>query len=75
MKIIAGDESKVMLDAHSEAGFVVGTPFSAPGLYDFAKHGKLTRQVRHKSFVGFRASITSKSSSKKLRPSLMSVQT
>lgn len=40
-----GDESKVMLDAHSEAGFVVGTPFSAPGLYDFAKHGKLTQQV------------------------------
>ena len=32
-----GDETQVMLDAHTEAGFVVGTPFSTPGLYDFAQ--------------------------------------
>ena len=38
-----------MLDAHSEAGFVVGTPFSSPGLYDFATHGKLTKQAIHSS--------------------------
>ena len=35
-----------MLDAHSNAGFVVGTPFSDPGLYDFASHSSLTKQVR-----------------------------
>ena len=34
-----------MLDAHSRAGFVVGTPFSSPGLYDFAQHNTLTKQV------------------------------
>ncbi len=42
---MAGDESRVMLDAHSEAGFAVGTPFSVDGPYDFAKHGHLTRRV------------------------------
>lgn len=34
-----------MLDAHSNAGFVVGTPFSNTGLYDFATHSSLTKQV------------------------------
>jgi aarF domain-containing kinase len=40
-----GDESQVMLDAHTEAGFVVGTPFAADGDYDFRSYGELTRRV------------------------------
>lgn len=34
-----------MLDAHAEAGYVVGTPFATEGVYDFAQHGTLTRRV------------------------------
>ncbi|KAM7275404.1 hypothetical protein ACFE04_017270 [Oxalis oulophora] len=33
---LTGMESEVMLDAHVQAGFVVGLPFSKPGGYDFA---------------------------------------
>lgn len=32
---ISGMESEIMLDAHVQAGFVVGLPFSKPGGYDF----------------------------------------
>ncbi|KAE8699651.1 protein notum-like protein [Hibiscus syriacus] len=32
---LTGMESDVMLDAHIQAGFVVGLPFSKPGGYDF----------------------------------------
>lgn len=32
---LTGEESEVMLDAHVQAGFVVGLPFSRPGGYDF----------------------------------------
>lgn len=32
---LTGKESEVMLDAHVQAGFVVGLPFSKPGVYDF----------------------------------------
>lgn len=39
----AGDESRVMLDAHVEAGFHVGVPFGTEGIYDFGEHGKLTK--------------------------------
>ena len=38
-----GDESRVMLDAHVEAGFHVGVPFGHDGIYDFGEHGKLTK--------------------------------
>jgi len=32
-----------MLDAHTEAGLVVGLPFSSPSpTYDFGKHGGMT---------------------------------
>ena len=41
----AGDESAIMLDAHTEAGFLVGLPFAGDGVYDFATHGDKTRQV------------------------------
>ena len=34
-----------MLEAHSEAGFVVGLPFSTKGLYDFGSHSGLTPRV------------------------------
>lgn len=32
---LTGKESEIMLDAHVQAGFVVGMPFSKPGGYDF----------------------------------------
>lgn len=41
----AGDESKVMMEAHTDAGFVVGEPFGHEGLYDFGGHGTLTKRV------------------------------
>jgi hypothetical protein len=41
----AGDESAVMLDAHTEAGFVVGLPFATQGLYDFGAHSGMTPRV------------------------------
>jgi len=34
-----------MLDAHTEAGFVVGMPFSTPGIYDFGAHSGMTPRV------------------------------
>ena len=40
--ICPGDEAKVMLDAHCEAGMVVGIPFAHKGLYDFGSHGNMT---------------------------------
>ncbi len=43
--LLPGDESKVMLDAHTEAGFVVGMPFAAPGVYDFGRHSGMTARV------------------------------
>jgi aarF domain-containing kinase len=43
--VFAGDESAVMLDAHTEAGFVVGLPFSSPGIYDFGAHSGMTPRV------------------------------
>jgi len=43
---LTGDETKVMMDAHCEAGFTVGVPFSSDGLYDFAAtKGQLTGRV------------------------------
>eukprot|EP00955_Chlamydomonas_euryale_P060526 357744-Chlamydomonas_euryale.AAC.10 len=39
-----------MLDAHCQAGFIVGIPFAADGLYDFGKHGNMTgRRVLDRS--------------------------
>ncbi|GAB4853422.1 mitochondrial chaperone [Ancistrocladus abbreviatus] len=32
---LTGEESEVMLDAHVQASFIVGLPFSKPGGYDF----------------------------------------
>jgi aarF domain-containing kinase len=34
-----------MLDAHCEAGFIVGMPFAAEGSYDFGAHGNMTGRV------------------------------
>eukprot|EP00879_Flechtneria_rotunda_P006145 GHRR01006461.1.p1 GENE.GHRR01006461.1~~GHRR01006461.1.p1 ORF type:complete len:813 (+),score=305.37 GHRR01006461.1:22-2460(+) len=42
---LTGDESAVMLDAHTEAGFVVGLPFATEGLYDFGAHSGMTPRV------------------------------
>lgn len=32
---LTGNESEIMLDAHVQAGFIVGLPFSKPGGFDF----------------------------------------
>lgn len=42
---LTGEESQVMLDAHTEAGLVVGMPFATEGRYDFGLHGKMTSRV------------------------------
>eukprot|EP00210_Caulerpa_lentillifera_P004148 g3954.t1 len=42
---LTGNESKVMMDAHCEAGFIVGKPFAEPGVYDFSHHSQLTKRV------------------------------
>eukprot|EP00198_Chlamydomonas_reinhardtii_P013183 XP_001702520.1 ubiquinone biosynthesis protein [Chlamydomonas reinhardtii] len=42
---LTGDESEVMMDAHTQAGFIVGVPFAAKGLYDFGSHGGMTSRV------------------------------
>jgi aarF domain-containing kinase len=47
-----------MLDAHSEAGFAVGTPFAGEGAYDFALHGHLTRRVSALGAVMLRHRLT-----------------
>lgn len=47
-----------MLDAHAEAGYVVGTPFATPGTYDFAQHGALTRRVQDLGAVMLRHRLT-----------------
>ncbi|KAI3951751.1 hypothetical protein MKW98_013809 [Papaver atlanticum] len=41
---LAGTEEDVMVDAHVQAGFVVGLPFSKPGGYDFRKNN-ITQSV------------------------------
>ena len=45
LAVIAGDESAVMLDAHVEAGIMVGVPFGHPGHYEFGSHGGMTKRV------------------------------
>ncbi|KAK9807341.1 hypothetical protein WJX73_003254 [Symbiochloris irregularis] len=42
---LTGDESKVMLDAHTDAGFAVGEPFGQVGLFDFGERRTLTKRV------------------------------
>lgn len=34
-----------MLNAHTEAGFVVGLPFATAGIYDFGAHSGMTPRV------------------------------
>lgn len=41
---LTGKESEIMLDAHVQAGFVVGLPFSKPGGYDF-RSSNITRSI------------------------------
>ncbi|GBF99518.1 aarF domain-containing kinase [Raphidocelis subcapitata] len=63
---LTGDESAVMLDAHSEAGFVVGLPFApAPGPpaggfapYDFGSHAGMTARVGELGSVMLRHRLT-----------------
>lgn len=42
---LTGDESPVLMDAHAEAGFQVGRPFAAEGVYDFGAERDMTRRV------------------------------
>ncbi|XP_078161004.1 ABC transporter 1 [Carex rostrata] len=41
---ITGEESEIMLDAHVQAAFIVGLPFSKPGGYDF-RANNITQSV------------------------------
>lgn len=41
---LTGMESEIMLDAHVQAGFVVGLPFSKPGGHDF-RAANITQNV------------------------------
>lgn len=43
---LTGMESDVMLDAHVQAGFIVGLPFSKPGPYDF-RSTNITQSISH----------------------------
>eukprot|EP00884_Botryococcus_braunii_P002081 jgi/Botrbrau1/11874/Bobra.126_2s0009.1 len=45
MGFLTGDESALMLDAHCEAGYIVGHPFSQDGDYNFAEYGTMTKKV------------------------------
>jgi len=42
---LTGDESKEMLDAHCESGFIVGEPFAEKNAYDF-KGSKMTERIQ-----------------------------
>lgn len=54
---LTGDESRVMLDAHSQAAFVVGIPFAKPGGFDF-KTTDLTKRVTALGAVMLRHRLT-----------------
>ncbi|XP_061354048.1 protein ABC transporter 1, mitochondrial [Gastrolobium bilobum] len=43
---LTGMESDVMLDAHVQAGFIVGLPFSRPGGFDF-RSNNITQSISH----------------------------
>ncbi len=48
MRTRIGDETDVVFclqDAHAEAGFQVGRPFAADGVYDFGAERDMTRRV------------------------------
>jgi aarF domain-containing kinase len=42
---LTGEESRVMIQAHCEAGFVVGVPFGTMAEYDFGSHRGMTAKV------------------------------
>lgn len=41
---LTGDEARTMMDAHTQAAFVTGEPFSKPGPFDF-RATNMTRRV------------------------------
>lgn len=43
---LTGMEPDVMLDAHVQAGFIVGLPFSKPGAFDF-RSTNITQSLSH----------------------------
>jgi aarF domain-containing kinase len=57
---LTGEESKIMLDAHVEAGIVVGLPFSTEGVYDFGQSsdGTLTKRVTELGQIMLRHRLT-----------------
>lgn len=57
---LTGEESKIMLDAHVEAGIVVGLPFSTDGIYDFghSSDGTLTKRVTELGQIMLRHRLT-----------------
>lgn len=54
---LTGKESEVMLDAHVQAGFVVGLPFSKAGVYDF-RASNITHSITNLSGTMLRHRLT-----------------
>ncbi|MCO5547704.1 hypothetical protein L7F22_001155 [Adiantum nelumboides] len=54
---LTGEESSVMLDAHTEAAFAVGLPFSQPGGFDFHS-SNMTRRVTELGAIMLRHRLT-----------------
>lgn len=54
---LTGDESRAMLDAHVEAGFIVGEPFAAQGNYDFA-NARIAERVSKLAGVMLKSRLT-----------------
>jgi len=54
---LTGDESKEMMDAHVQAGFIIGEPFGSDGPYDFVK-GNIAARVSELASVMLRHRLT-----------------
>ena len=54
---LSGTESEIMLEAHVQAGFVVGLPFSKPGGYDF-RSSNITQSISNLGATMLRYRVT-----------------
>lgn len=54
---LSGTESEIMLEAHVQAGFVVGLPFSKPGGYDF-RSSNITQSISNLGATMLRHRVT-----------------
>lgn len=54
---LTGDESKAMLDAHCESGFIIGEPFASEKPYDFVA-GNIAGRVAQKAAIMLKERLT-----------------